>query len=146
MFPKAHRILLVIICNGWFPKDIIQTSVTDYADHRNKDGITDYTNGINDNNQELRDLHTNVDGSQPFGSSLFHGRRLNQSKPPRTNQKTNFAGFRNQQVSTMTINPAQQISEISSQGRERPFFPPRAVESMLDLLYIKSIFQFYIKI
>ena len=138
MFSKAHRILFVIICNGWFSKDIIQTGVTDYVDHQNKGGNTDYSNGVDDYNPELRDSQINVNGSPSFASSLFHGRSLNRRKLPRSNQKTNFAGFRNQQVSTMTINPAQQINEISSQGRERPFFPPRAVEGKFHSVYITT--------
>ena len=138
MFSKAHRILFVIICNGWYSKDFIQTGVTDYVNNRNKDAIQDYSNGVDGYSPELRDLQTNVHGSPAFASSLFHGRRLNRRKLPRSNQKTNFASFRNQQVSTMTINPAQQINEISSQGRERPFFPPRAVEGKLHSVYITN--------
>ena len=44
MFFKAHNILFVIICNGWYAKDIIQTGITDYVDYRGKDGLADYSN------------------------------------------------------------------------------------------------------
>ena len=140
MFSKAHRILFVIICNGWYSKDIIQTGVTDYVDQQNKGSNTDYSNGVDDFNPELRELHTNVNGNQAIESSRYRpsGRNSIRRKLPRSNQKTNFSGFRNQQVSTMTINPAQQINEISSQGRERPFFPPRAVEGKLQSVYITT--------
>ena len=130
MFPKAHQIFFVIICNGWYAKDIIQTGITDYVDQRGRDRFEDYSyhdhdyelersKGRNSESDSLRKWNERGPG---IVSSKFQNNRRRGNIPqntPQPKRKRNLGGLRNEQNLRLKVDHPQRLNEISLQERER---------------------------
>ena len=102
MFPRAHTILFVIICNGWFGKDVIQTGISDYIDYRQDAQSKDYMNILPNNFKALPN-----------------------SKLPPPKQKETLGEFTKRAKPRFIVNPTEQISKNSIQAKPSPKANPR---------------------
>ena len=118
MFPRAHKILFVIICNGWFAKDLIQTGVSDYIDYRQDAQSQDYTN------TNLYDLHNEFPNSklpppkQKETLGEFTKRINKNSKEAKPSPKAN---------PRIMVNPSEQISTNSLPANPSSKANPRSI-------------------
>ena len=116
MFPRAHKILLVIICNGWFEKDIIQTGVSDYIDYRQDALSKDYSNLLP---TSLKVLANSKLPSPKQKETL--GEFTKRAKP-----RSIVNSIVNPQANPRSmVNPPEQISKNSVQAKPSPKANPR---------------------
>ena len=129
MFPRAHTILFVIICNGWFGKDVIQTGISDYIDYRQDAQSTDYMNHPPNNFKALPNSKL-PPPKQKETLGEFTKRINKNSKEAKPSPKAN---------PRITVNPSEQTSTNSLPANPSSKANPRSMVNPSEQISGNSI-------
>ena len=140
MFPKAHKILFVIICNGWFTRNIIQTGLSDYIDYGQNAWGSDYSNIKHPFQIKKNSKRVHAKGSSQF---------LNNRNPdslqkefPNPKPKETLGEFTKRAGERLMVNPTEQKMDTSIQKKEAS--PPNPVAKVRQLNKVKSRMLFVV--